>query len=256
MPLPVLGGVERRRSPAGRALLPPVGLLVGLDRDRRRDTAPAQIGPVGAGRVGLVGQHAHRSGARPSRTGPPWHPDPPQHGGELGAVGGLPGRHRRGQRLAPLLDRQVHLRRQATAGPAQRMIGRLPGRRSALSLGMAARAGGVLMGPVDRGVHRHHPLDQSGFVGQGLQPGQDRCPPAGQLPGAEQAIDRLPGAVALGHVPPRASGAGTKPDAVDQLPQRPAPGPAGLLADRQQCLQERSQDRPLLVGQVMAGTGG
>jgi hypothetical protein len=60
---------------------------------------------------------------------------------------------------------------------------------------------------------------------------------AAQLPGAKQAIDRLPGAVALGHIPPRTAGAGAKPDAVDQLPKRPAPGPAKLLADRQQRLQ-------------------
>jgi transposase len=49
-----------------------------------RITAPAQVGPVGAGRVDLVAQHPRRSSAWPPRTGPARHPDPPEHGGELG----------------------------------------------------------------------------------------------------------------------------------------------------------------------------
>src|SRR4051812_41294938 len=61
--------------------------------------------------------------------------------------------------------------------------------------------------------------------------------------------------LALRYVPPRTTGPDAKPDAVDQLSQRPAPGPAWLLADGQQFLQDGGEDRPLLVGQVMAGTG-
>jgi hypothetical protein len=135
------------------------------------------------------------------------------------------------------------------------MVGRLPDRRLLLLLGVAAGTSGVLMGPIDRGVHRHRPLDQSGLVGPRLQAGQDRCPHPGQLPGAVEPVDALPGAVALGHVPPGTTGPNAEPDAVDQLSQRPAPGPARLLADRQQRRQQRRKDRPLLVGQVMAGTG-
>src|SRR4051812_24984093 len=76
---------------AGRSLLPPVGLLVGLDRDGRRDAAPAQVGPVAPGGVGLVAQHPVRSGAWAPRSRAARHPDAAEHGAELGAVGGLPG---------------------------------------------------------------------------------------------------------------------------------------------------------------------
>jgi hypothetical protein len=132
------------------------------------------------------------------------------------------------------------------------VIGRLADRRGHLGLGMAAGAGGVGVGPGDGGVHRHNPLDQTGLGAGRLQAGEDRRPDAVDLPAAKQAIDGLPGAVALGHVPPRAAGPDAEPDAVDELPFRPARGTAGLLADRQQ----RGEDRPLRIGQVMAGTGG
>jgi hypothetical protein len=102
------------------------------------------------------------------------------------------------------------------------MIGGLAERRGHLRLGMAAGAGGVLMGAGDGRVHRHDPLDQPGLGAQGLQAGQDRRPDAGQLPAAKQAVDGLPGAVALGHIPPRAAGAGAEADAVDELPFRPS----------------------------------
>jgi hypothetical protein len=74
------------------------------------------------------------------------------------------------QGLAALLDGQVHLRRQPAAGAAQRVIGRLADRRHALFLGMTAGAGGVGVSPVNRGVHRHHPLDQPGLGADRLRP--------------------------------------------------------------------------------------
>jgi hypothetical protein len=109
------------------------------------------------------------------------------------------------------------------------MMGRPAARRFGLGLGMAAGAGGVLMGSGDGGVHRHRPVDQPGLGAQGLQAGEDRRPDARELPAAKQAVDGLPGAVALGHVAPRAAGAGAKPDAVDELPFRPAGAAARLL---------------------------
>jgi hypothetical protein len=131
------------------------------------------------------------------------------------------------------------------------MIGRFADRWLNLLFGMAAGTGGVLMGPVDSGVHRHCPLDQPDLVGHRLQRDLDGSPSAGQLPGAEQPVDALPRAVALGHVPPRAPGAGAEADAVDQLSQRPTTRSARPWPAREQ----RRQDQPLLVGQVVAGTG-
>jgi transposase len=48
------------------------------------------------------------------------------------------------------------------------------------------------------------------------------------LPGAEQAVDRPPGAVPLRHVTPRAAGARPESDAVDRLSSRPSPTPVRL----------------------------
>jgi hypothetical protein len=61
-------GVEGRRAAAGRSLLAPVGLLVGLDRNGRRDATSPQTAPVGPGRVGLV--TSTRSGRVRGRPGP------------------------------------------------------------------------------------------------------------------------------------------------------------------------------------------
>jgi hypothetical protein len=79
-----------------------------------------------------------------------WDADAPQDDGELRAVPGLAGVEHAGQRLAALLDGQVHLGRQPAAGTAQRVVGRLTDRRGGLGLGMSAGAGGVLVGPIDR----------------------------------------------------------------------------------------------------------
>ena len=62
----VQGGVEGGWAAAFRALLPPVGDLVGLDRDGRRDAAAAQVVPVGFRRVRLVGEDPVRAGPRPA----------------------------------------------------------------------------------------------------------------------------------------------------------------------------------------------
>ncbi len=56
--------VERGRAAAGAALVLAVADLVGLLRDGAADPAPPQVGAVGAGAVGLIGQHPVRPGAR------------------------------------------------------------------------------------------------------------------------------------------------------------------------------------------------
>jgi hypothetical protein len=56
------------------------------------------------------------------------------------------------------------------------MVGRFADRRADLRLEMALGASGVLMGPVDRRVHRHHPIDHLRIGAESLQRGQDRRP--------------------------------------------------------------------------------
>lgn len=69
-------------------------------------------------------------------------------------------------------------------------------------MGLTRRACRVLVGPHDGGVDPDLPSDPFGGVGQGLQPGEDLLPDTGPLPAAKQGVHRLPGAVALRHVPP------------------------------------------------------
>src|SRR5690606_36241169 len=107
-------------------------------------------------------------------------------------------------------------------------------------------AGGVLMRSHDRRVDADVPGDPTGGVGDGLQPGQHLCPGAVALPAAEQPVDGLPGTVAVRDVPPRGADADAPADSVDELAFRPLRWTAGLLHAGQQ----RSQTRPLRVGQV------
>jgi hypothetical protein len=61
--------VERGRPTARAALVLAVPDLVGLLRDRAPDPAPPEVNAVGAGAVGLAGQHPVRPGPRPSAPG-------------------------------------------------------------------------------------------------------------------------------------------------------------------------------------------
>jgi len=95
----------------GRPPLPPfflsVGGLVLLLRDHCLDAASAQVGPVAAGRVGLVPATRVRSSARPAdRTADPYLP---QHGDELWAVCGLPRGQDERQRATLPVCREVDL---------------------------------------------------------------------------------------------------------------------------------------------------
>src|SRR5205814_1027448 len=83
-----------------------VGILVGLAWDGGLDAAPTQVGPVGLGRVRLVGQDPVRCGAGPTGTGPGY-PDAVEYGDELRAVAALSGGQQHRQRLLALLAGQV-----------------------------------------------------------------------------------------------------------------------------------------------------
>ncbi|MBS9372332.1 hypothetical protein GON09_001296 [Rhodococcus sp. B50] len=107
-------------------------------------------------------------------------------------------------------------------------------------------AGRVLMRPHDRRVDADVPGDPADGVGHRLQPGQHLCPGSVTLPATEQPVHRLPGAVAVRHIPPRGADADAPADTVDELTFRPLRWTAGLLDAGQQ----RSQTRPLRVGEV------
>ena len=97
---------------------------VGLLGDSGRDTALTQVDTVRAGSVGLIAQDPVRAGA--GSPGPrPGHRDLVQDGRELRAVATLASGDHDGQRLLPLLGGQMDLGGQATAGPAEPVIGGL-----------------------------------------------------------------------------------------------------------------------------------
>jgi len=125
-------------------------------------------------------------------------------------------------------DALAQFGRRPAAGAAQRVIARLrcaPAGRLALGIRLPTGAGGVLMRAHDGGIHTHLPVDQPHRIGPGLQRGQDARPDSVALPAPEQRVDRLPGAVARGHVPPRRADPHPPSDAVDELPLGPLRGP-------------------------------
>lgn len=110
---------------ADRTPLPtPVGVLVGLRRDGRGDSATAQVTAVGPRRVRLVGKDPIRSG--PGTAGAhPRNPNSVQDRDELRTVPTLTSRQHHCQGLLPLLTRQVQLRGQPTTRATQGMVVRL-----------------------------------------------------------------------------------------------------------------------------------
>ena len=85
----------------------------------------------------------------------------------------------------------MDLRGESAPGPAQRVISWFVTGRFDLSLGSTAGFSGVLMGAVDRGIHRHLPIDEAGPVSPRPQHPEDPGPHALALPAAKQLIDRL-----------------------------------------------------------------
>src|SRR5881392_4198599 len=92
----------------------------------------------------------------------------------------------------------------------------------------------MLVRPGSGRVHADIPGDQPGRVRPALQLGPDPRPRADALPATEQAVDRLPGPVPPGHVPPRRAHPAPPPDPVDQLSLGPLRRAARLLALGQQ----------------------
>ncbi|GAB1513536.1 hypothetical protein JCM33774_55780 [Actinophytocola sp. KF-1] len=86
-----------------------------------RDTPFSQVGAVSAGGVGPVSQHPVRGGPRSTATGA-GHPDPRDHGPELGTVTPLSRGHHQRQRFLSLLGGQVGLGGEPAPRPAQRVI--------------------------------------------------------------------------------------------------------------------------------------
>jgi hypothetical protein len=139
---------------------------------------------------------------------------------------------------------------QAATGAAQRVIGGfLVDAAGWLLLVIAVTAGSrrVLMRAADRGVHADVPVDTPAGIGVGLQPGQDPRPGPVALPPAEQAVDRLPRRVLLGHVTPRSTDSDPPPNPIYELPFRPFRRTTCTQRGR----QERGQSSPVRGGQVV-----
>jgi len=124
MPQLVGDRIEGRRPAASPAPGAPVGGLVVLLGNGGADAAAAQVRPVGAGTVGLVGQHPIGPGPWPARA-QARHPDARKHRPELRAVATLPGGDHDRQRALATLDGQVQLAAQPTPGAAERVVGGL-----------------------------------------------------------------------------------------------------------------------------------
>jgi hypothetical protein len=124
----------------------------------------------------------------------------------------------------------------------RRRAGGLPGSRRSPFAG----PGGVLVSADDAGVDLGVPVQLAGRVGLGVQGGLDPGPGPVGLPAGEPLVDRLPGTIALGQVPPRHSGPDPEQDAVEDLAMiTPAPTPFRLGRG-----QQRRQPLPLLVGEL------
>ena len=215
-----------------------------LLRDGAGDAPSAQVGAVGAGAVGLVGQHpGGRVRGRPGRGGDA---DGVQHGLELGAVTALARGDQDRQRFLALLAGQVHLGGQPAAGAAQRAIVRLgthPAGRLGLQVTPFARPGRVLVRPGHR---------ESTHTSQVISPSASArpCSPARicrQVPcAASGGTGHTPSATARPqrHIPPRRT-ARTRHriPSISCASHAPAGGPAPAG-------QQRPQHRPLRVRQV------
>ena len=241
MPAAVVDRVEGGRPAATAATPAPVTGMVSRLGNGAGDLAPPQVGADGAGGIRLVGADPLRPGPG-SATIRPGDADTGHHRLEVRGIPGLPGAQNQRQGPLPVLrPSAVWSTARRGSGPA-RVIARLrcaPAGRLALGIRLPTGAGGVLMRAHDGGIHTHLPVDQPRRIGPGLQRGQDARPDSVALPAPEQRVDRLPGAVARGHVPPRRADPHPPSDAVDELPLGPLRGPTRPPGSSNKRLQGR-----------------
>jgi hypothetical protein len=122
-----------------------------------------------------------------------------------------------------------------------------PAGRFLLPVTVTAGTRRVLMRTADRGVHAHHPAALPSSIGVCLQHGQDRRPGAITLPAANPSVQRRPGCILRGHVPPRRPGPHPPADPVDDLPF----SPPGRTTPHRRRRQRGRQHRPLRVGEIV-----
>ena len=112
------------------------------------------------------------------------------------------------------------------------------------------RSRGVLMRPDDRTVDEpHFPVHGALRLGGSLELLQELLPEALPLPAAQPVMTGLPGAVALGQIPPGSAGAQDPQDPVDDPPVVFIGMPALARPLRR---QQRLQAVPLGIRQVSA----
>lgn len=173
----------------------PVGDLVGAFRDGRTDASTSQAGTNGAGGIRFVGQHPVGPTAGPP-GGSAGHADRVQHRAENRGVGGIAWRHNNGQGQAATIDGQMDLKWSARPG-----TGRGPAPPpSVAEFPVCPCQGpfftgsiGVLVSPVDGGVHRHRPIHAPHGVIPDLDMLQQLGPGAIGLPAGEAFVGGLPG---------------------------------------------------------------
>src|SRR5258708_40289010 len=93
----------------------------------------------------------------------------------------------------------------------------------------------MLVGADDAAIDKMEgPVELPGGVGRGLAGRQKAIPDAGLLPAAETAIQRLPGAVGHGHVPPGGAGFQPPEDPVEDAAMVMVRAPSAWLGRWQQ----------------------
>ncbi len=194
VPFLVVVLVEDRCASASGAELLAVAYSVCLFRGGASDSASARAGPVRAGSAGFVGTGLSGIVSQASGTSARY-ANAFEEGLELRAVVTVARSGQQGQRRPPLLDHEVDLRRQATAGTSEPVIVRLGvadpagGSPDALFL----RAGSMPVGTAGGPVHAHGPGDQPLRIGLDLRLFQDPLPCAVAPPAAEQVVIRSQG---------------------------------------------------------------
>lgn len=231
-----VGLTVKGRWPAAASAEPgPVADLIGPFRDGVGDAPAPRPGADRPRAVALVAEDMDRPGPRSSGADA-GHPHRLHHGRELGAVIGVPTGENESKGAAGPVAGQVSLAGQSASGPAERRVAGAP----------FSGPGRVLVGSHDGGIHRHQPVDLIGSVRPGL--GFLEHPLEGSVPGPspKAGVQRGPGSVPLGHIPPGRARPEFPHDPIQDRPVvQPLPPP---LRPRQQ----RPDELPLDTGQFTA----